>query len=108
MRSEVRSTEIVKDVAEVSVMSESVLEPKPTPLEKVAVVAETMERETKKTCCELKEDTRKICHCCIRSWSLCLNGCECTCGLLSKCCIGMSNMTIAFKNCLEYIDCDGH
>lgn len=79
-----------------------------TPLEEVTVVAETMERETKKVCCTVADDTRKVCSCCLRSWSLCLNGCECGLDGLSFCCLGMSKLALAMKNCLEFIDCDGH
>lgn len=79
-----------------------------TPLEEVTVVAETMERGTKKVCCTVAEDTRKVCGCCLRTWSLCLNGCECGLDGLSFCCLSMSKLALAMKNCLEFIDCDGH
>lgn len=77
-------------------------------LETMGVVAESMERDTKKVCCAISEGTRKTCHCCVRTWSLCLNGCECCCGGLSVCCIGMSNIALAVKACFEQMDCDGN
>jgi hypothetical protein len=44
----------------------------------------------------------------LRTWSLCLNGCECGLDGLSFCCLSMSKLALAMKNCLEFIDCDGH
>jgi len=78
-----------------------------TSLEEVTVVAETMERDTKKVCCIVTDDTRKVCGYCLRSWSLCLNGCGSGLDGLSFCCLGMSKLAVSVKNCLEFVDCDG-
>ena len=51
---------------------------------------------------------RKSTYCCIRSWSLCLNGIEGICSGLSFCCIGLSDLAIGCNKCLEQLDCDGH
>jgi len=80
----------------------------PTPSsEKVSaeqvVVAEAMIRDESK--CDALSKTTK---CCICSWSLCLNCIEGLCSGLSICCIGMSDIAIGSKKCLEQMDCDGH
>ena len=49
-----------------------------------------------------------VSHCCVRSWSLCLNSVEAICSGLSFCCIGLSNLAIGCNKCLEQLDCDGH
>lgn len=49
-----------------------------------------------------------VSHCCVRSWSLCLNGVEAICSGLSFCCIGLSDLAIGCNKCLEQMDCDGH
>jgi hypothetical protein len=98
----------VKEVnAEPVLVKEST--PEHTSLEEleVIVVAETMEREAKKVCCTVADDTRKVCGHCLRSWSLCLNGCKYGLDGLSFCCLGMSKFAVSVKNFLEFIDCDG-
>jgi hypothetical protein len=111
--------ELVKVTAEPEVAEPAAPVPAPEPapesapsnpdLEKPQTpLVETMERDVKKCCCALSEDARKTFHCCVRSWSLCLNGCECCCGGLSCVCISLSNVALAFKGCLEQMDCDGH
>jgi len=68
-----------------------------------AVAAEVMIRD--ESGCSCVSDTVKCCKC---SCSLCLNGAEVFCGALSLCCIGMSNLALGCKKCLEEVDCDGH
>lgn len=72
-------------------------------LEPVSAV-EVMLRDDELNKCTLRKST----YCCIRSWSLCLNGLEGICSGLSYCCIGLSDLAIGCNKCLEQLDCDGH
>ena len=72
------------------------------------VVAEVMEREPKKKCCELSKDVKCVCHCCLRTWSLSLNAMEGCCSVLSTGCLCLSALALDCNKCLEQMDCDGH
>lgn len=76
--------------------------------EEVVPVVETMDRETVKKCCVVSAEVKPVCHCCLRSWSLCLNSIEGTCALLSGCCLFASSLALGCNKCLEQMDCDGH
>ena len=74
----------------------------------VAPIVNTMEREPVKKCCKVSSEVKTVCHCCLRSWSLCLNGVEGGCSILSRCFILLSDVAIGCNKCLEQMDCDGH
>jgi hypothetical protein len=76
--------------------------------EEVVPVVQEMVREPSKKCCQVSPEVKSVCHCCLRSWSLCLNGVEGTCSILSASCIILSNLAIGCNKCLEQMDCDGH
>lgn len=85
---------------------ESVIEhdAEPIPQEEPVVPTQVILRDEDPKKCTLKSST----YCCIRSWSLCLNGFEGICSGLSYCCIGLSGLAIGCNKCLEQLDCDGH
>ena len=76
--------------------------------EEVVPVVEEMAREPVKKCCQISAEVKSVCHCCLRSWSFCLNGVEGTCALLSGCCLFASSLALGCNKCLEQMDCDGH
>ena len=74
-----------------------------------APVIEVIEREeanVKKCGNCLSKDARCLFHCCIKTWSFTLNGCECCCAGLSACCIFSSAVAMGCNKCMESIDCD--
>lgn len=76
-----------------------------------AVIIKTVETasvNTKKCCCQVKEDTCICLRCAAKTWSLCLNGFEGCFSALSTCCLLSSSIAIGCNKCLEQIDCDGH
>jgi hypothetical protein len=87
---------------------ETIPEDKEVRKEEVVPVVEKMEREPVKKCCQVSDEVKSVCNCCLRSWSLCLNGIEGTCSLLSGCCLFASGLAIGCNKCLEQMDCDGH
>lgn len=66
------------------------------------VVAEVIQRDEPDT----KQERKKTGNCCVRTWSICLNGIEAICSALSYCCIGCSGLAMSCNKCLEEIDCD--
>ena len=92
----------------------------PTPKEETSVIAAVMVREEtpdkccKDKCCKdkccnvMKEDVHIACKCCAYSWCLTLNGIECCCVSMSKCCISLSSLALCCNKFLEGIDCDTH
>ena len=63
----------------------------------------------KDKCCKvMKEDVHIACKCCAYSWCFTLNGIECCCVSMSKCCISLSGLALCCNKFLEEIDCDTH
>lgn len=87
---------------------ETIPEDKEVSKEEVVPVVEEMAREPVKKCCVASAEVKSVCHYCLRSWSLCLNGIEGTCSLLSGCCLFASSVALGCNKCLEQMDCDGH
>ena len=71
--------------------------------------SEVMQREPENKCCKvMKEDVHIAFKCCAYSWCVSLNGIECCCVSLSRCCIALSEVALCCNKMLESIDCDTH
>jgi hypothetical protein len=92
----------ITDIQETVEKVEEVTKVDPTTVEKMDRLEES------KKCCKVSESTRCACHCCLRTWSFTLNGCEGCCAALSTCCLFASSVAMGINKCLEQMDCDGH
>ena len=72
------------------------------------IIQIAQEDRTKKCCSIMKEDVHIAGKCCAYTWCCTLNGIECCCMSMSKCCIILSDIAIACNKFLEAIDCDKH
>lgn len=82
---------------------------------KAEVKSEVINREKeevplaqKKCCHSLKKDSGKCAMCIVKTWSLCLNFCECICKGCSNGCLFCSAVCLGCNECLEQVDCDGN
>jgi hypothetical protein len=98
-----------------SLESVNVEVPSETDKLKTEVKSEVMDREKEevpkaqaKCCHSLKKDSGKCAMCIIKTWSLCLNFCECICEGCSNACLFCSAVCLGCNKCLEQVDCDGN
>lgn len=66
------------------------------------------EKEGTKCCYQAKKDSGKCVMCVVKTWSLCLNFCECICKGCSNACLFCSAVCLGCNKCLEQVDCDGN
>lgn len=93
-----------------SLESVSVEVPVETDKLKAEVKSEVIDRENEKAkCCRsLKKDSGNCAMCVVKTWSLCLNFCECICKGCSNGCLFCSAACLGCNKCLEQVDCDGN
>jgi hypothetical protein len=77
---------------------------------KTEVKSEVVDRENKeaKCCYTVKKDSGKCIMCVVKTWSLCLNFCECICKGCSNGCLFCSAVCLGCNKCLEQVDCDSN
>ena len=61
----------------------------------------------KENCAKCNKLTCNCFHCCIKSWSLCLNGVQGVCNVSAAGCMMCSNGCKGCSACIEEVDCDG-
>jgi hypothetical protein len=78
-------------------------------LEEVELVHEEIKEaiHTEEVVATAKDVGNKAYCCCVKSWSSCLNICECICTGLSNICLLCSSCFLGCNKCLEQLDCDG-
>ena len=76
-----------------------------------AVVSETIIRDTvpdtKKCCATCNKDVCCCIHCCIKSWSCCMNSIQGLCNISATGCLMCSEGCAGCSKCIEEVDCDG-
>lgn len=75
---------------------------------KSEVIDREKENEKAKCCRSLKKDSGNCAMCVVKTWSLCLNFCECICKGCSNGCLFCSAACLGCNKCLEQVDCDGN
>ena len=61
----------------------------------------------KECCSKCNKDVCWCFHCCVKSWSCCLNGAQGVCNISAAGCMMCSTCCTGCSKCIEEVDCDG-
>ncbi len=72
------------------------------------IVPDLPKKNKCKECCSVCDKDVCWCfHCCIKSWSCCLNCVQSVCNISAAGCMMCSTCCTGCSNCIEEVDCDG-